>query len=292
MAVIGVNEGTVKFVNFDLNGTVNTQVVGVGYGTINTLGTLPNLPQGSIQVTAGTGIITGGSIVVTNGTIATGSIVVTAGTVAAHAITAATITEGTLRNLISGTINSATCVLGTLPGVGTVTGLGTCTTVTTVSNLTNGSIKITNGTVDNVLEVNMVDEINTLDIVDIIHAGTIKLDGRVAKNVLTYGTTFAGTAAAYATIVGSASVGAGTYIWVNDVSVNNPNNNITCVVGFGTALNGTSILLKGVFGTTAGVGQQKSFNNPVNAGMTNQDLVAYISGAGTIDVNVSYFISA
>lgn len=40
-----------------------------------------------------------------------GSIVVTTGTIAAHAITAATITEGTLRNLISGTINSATAVI-------------------------------------------------------------------------------------------------------------------------------------------------------------------------------------
>ena len=103
MGVIGINEGTQKYVNFDLSGTTNTQVVAVGYGTVSTIGTLPNIPQGSIQVTAGTEVITSGSIAVTAGTgiITNGSIVVTAGTVAAHAITAATITEGTLRNLVS-----------------------------------------------------------------------------------------------------------------------------------------------------------------------------------------------
>ena len=138
------------------------------------------------------------------------------------------------------------------------------------------SIIVTNGTITH----------GTID------TGTVKLDGCSGRNILTYGTTFGGTASGYSTLVGSAAVGVGTSTWIQNVSVNNPNGNITCLVGFGTALNGTSVLLKGTFGTNSGVGAEKSFTQPVNAGMTNQDLVAYISGAGTIDVQVSYFISA
>ena len=66
--------------------------------------------------------------------------------------------------------------------------------------------------------------------------------------------------------------------------------NTTCLVGLGTALDGTSVIAKGQFGPNSGM--EKSFQLPVNCGMTNQDLVCYISGAGTIDVNVTYFISA
>ena len=67
---------------------------------------------------------------------------------------------------------------------------------------------------------------------------------------------------------------------------------VFCVVGFGTALTGTSVLFGGVLGTQVAVGIQKGFSRAVNAGMTNQDLVAYIGGAGTVDVSISYFISA
>lgn len=36
-SVLGMNEGTQKYINFDLVGTVNTQVVALGYGTISTV---------------------------------------------------------------------------------------------------------------------------------------------------------------------------------------------------------------------------------------------------------------
>jgi hypothetical protein len=124
-----------------------------------------------------------------------------------------------------------------------------------------------------------------------INAGTIKQDGRPGRNILSYGTTFAGTAAAYGTLVGSAVVGVGTSTWVSSLSIiNSGTTSLTSVVGFGTALNGTSIIGKGSFGTQGGI--QKEFPLATNAGMTNQDLVCYISAAGTIDVNVTYFISA
>lgn len=140
----------------------------------------------------------------------------------------------------------------------------------TVTRVNQGSITVTTGT---------------------INAGTVRHDGRPARNILTYGTTFSGTAAAYGTLVGSTVVGAGTSTWVENISiVNSGTTVITAMVGFGTALNGTSSLVKGRFGTTGGI--EKPFIDAVNAGMTNQDLVCYIDGAGTIDVNIAYFISA
>lgn len=280
-----------------VSGTINSATVVLNSGTINVstavITTLPNLPQGSINVTAGTvggfagsaaavsgnPLYVGGQggngtlypfltdttgkqlMVMTVGTVAAGTVAVSAGTmiqtigtVNTGTINVATVTAGTITNLVSGTINSATAVLNS----GTI---NVATAVVTVGTITHGTID----------------------------AGTVKNDGRPARNVPTYGTTFGGTAAGYATLVGSA--GAGTSIWVNDLSiVNSQGGTITCLVGFGTALNGTSVLAKGNFGPREGI--EKAYPLSVNAGMTNQDLVAYISAAGTIDVNVSYFISA
>ena len=132
----------------------------------------------------------------------------------------------------------------------------------------------------------------TIPTVTNLAGGTLKLDGRSGRNILSYGTTFGGTAAGYGTLVGSAAVGAGTSIWVNDLSIINSKGtgNLTALIGFGTALNGTSVLAKGDFSAQGGI--EKHYSLPVNAGMTNSDLVCYIGAAGTIDVNVSYFISA
>ena len=123
---------------------------------------------------------------------------------------------------------------------------------------------------------------------DLGGAGTSCLSKRT---ILSYGTTFGGTAAGYGTLVGSTAVGVGTSLWVNDLSIINTGaGTLTALVGFGTALNGTSVLAKGEFGPQGGI--QKSYPLPVNCGMTNQDLVCYIGAAGTVDVAVSYFISA
>lgn len=153
--------------------------------------------------------------------------------------------------------NPAGGTLGSVLGIGSVGGL---------SNLPGGSIAVT--------------------------AGTIRDDPRPTKNILPYGTQVAGTAAIVATLVGSASVGSGTYLWVNELSVNNPNANVGVIVSFGTAQQGTNVLLRGTFGTAGAVGIQKSFPKAVNAGMTNQDLVVSLTAAGTVDVDISYFISA
>jgi hypothetical protein len=128
----------------------------------------------------------------------------------------------------------------------------------------------------------------TLGEVSVLALGTVKLNPRPNQSVLSYGTTFGGTAAGYGTMVGSA--GTGTSIWVQGVSiVNSGGGTVTGLVGFGTELNGTSVLAKGDFGDQGGI--QKSFTYPVNAGMTNADLVCYVGAAGTMDFNVSYFIA-
>lgn len=125
-----------------------------------------------------------------------------------------------------------------------------------------------------------------------IQGGTVKDDGRTGRNILTFGTQIIGTAATAATIIGSASVGAGTSLWLQDVSVTNNNGNVLCVLGFGTAQQGTNVLLRHTLGTAGAVGIEKSLNKAVNAGMTNQDLVFSLGGAGTVDLTLSYFISA
>lgn len=176
----------------------------------------------------------------------------------------ANVAAGTITRVEQGSINVT---------AGTVTA---GSIVVTVGTIAAGTVAVSAGTITH----------GTID------AGTVKDDGRAARNILTYGTTFAGTAAAYGTLVGSASVGAGTYTWVDSISITNPTGNITTLVGFGTALSGTSVLWKGTLGTTSSAGVVKIFPHAVNAGMTNQDLVCYVSGAGTIDVNVTYFISA
>lgn len=238
------NTGTVSMLSA---GTISM----INAGTLTSLGSVTGM--GSVSNVGSIGVLNAGTIT-TLSNLTNGSIKVTAGT--------EVITSGTISMVSAGTISMLNA--GTLTSSGTTTGVGTLSNVGSVYALLHGTID----------------------------AGTVKYDGRVGRNILTYGTTFAGTAAGYATLVGSAAVGAGTSTWINNISVVNPNSNIVCLVGFGTALNGTSVLLKGTFGTTSGIGIEKDYPLPVNAGMTNQDLVAYMSGAGTIDVNISYFISA
>lgn len=305
-------------------GTINAGTVTVTSGSIAVTAGTTVVTSGSISVIAGTGIVSSGSISVIAGTgiVTSGSIVVTTGTIAA----------GTLNNLVSGTINSATAVLNsgtinvatavitTLPNLpqgsinvtagtmimtnGTV---GAGTIVVSAGTIAAGSITITGGTVTagsiivtagTVTSLGTAVGIGTLSSVGQIHnagtlqGGTVKDDGRTGRNILSYGTTFAGTAAAYGTLIGSTPVGAGTSTWIQDFSIVNPYGTVSCLLGLGTALSGSSVLFKGVLGTQTVGGIEKSFGKAVNCGMTNQDLVIYVAAAGTVDVSVSYFISA
>ena len=123
-----------------------------------------------------------------------------------------------------------------------------------------------------------------------INAGTFRNDGRPSRNILSFGTTFPSAGSAFGTLVGSAAIGAGTSLWLSDVSiVNNGGGTVTSGVMFGSNINGSAVLAKGQFGPQGGI--QKSFPLAVNAGMTNTDLNCWVGAAGTIDVVVSYFIS-
>lgn len=59
--------------------------------------------------------------------------------------TASPMNSGTISTIVAGTLNTLGTV-GTVEGVGTVSNLGSLNTVTTVSNLTNGSVRMTVGT--------------------------------------------------------------------------------------------------------------------------------------------------
>lgn len=259
--------GTLRTIKVDSGGL---QRIGLDSGTVSVLPNIPGGTLGLVTRVGNLGTVESGTItslgtlpgvgVVSN--LTNGSIVMTGGTVTV------------LPNIPGGTLGVVSSIANL--AAGTLTRLEQGSIQVTAGTITQGSIIVTNGTISH----------GTIDI------GTVKLDGRTARNILSYGTTFGGTAAGYATLVGSAVVGAGTSLWVNDLSIVNASGNITCLVGFGTALNGSSVLAKGNFGTSSSPGIEKHFSLPVNAGMTNQDLVAYISGAGTVDFNVSYFISA
>lgn len=131
---IGVNPTTgamyVDVMDTEFNvGTLNL-------GTINQVGTIGEITNGSIKVTAGTintGTITSGSIVVTNGTIGAGSVVVTS----------ATISAGTMQ--LSGTPNVNVMSGSVIVTTGTVNA-GTVD-VLKAGTITSGSIVVTAGTI-------------------------------------------------------------------------------------------------------------------------------------------------
>lgn len=242
------------------NGTIQNSGTTTGVGTVTDLGRIYN--AGTVQNQLGGTLDT----VTTVTNLTNGSVRITVGTITV------------LPNIPGGTIGVVTSITGIASGTinnsGTTTGVGVVSLLSagTITKLEQGSINVTAGTVT---------------------AGTINLgtiSARTSENVLTYGTQFAATAAAYGTLVGSAVVGAGTSTWLQNASIINPAGTVLTLLGFGTVLNGTSVLYRGVLGTQTVSGIQKSWDKAVNAGMTNQDLVIYLGAAGTVDVSISYFI--
>jgi len=310
-------------------GTINTGTINAGTVDLLKAGTVTRLEGGSVIVTLGTvggaaanaaaasgnpmpvgGTDSGGTIrtalIDANGhqqiDLQTGTVTMqSAGTISM--INAGTITNsgtttgvGVVSMLSAGTISMINA--GTLTSSGTTTGVGV------VSNLTNGSVRITVGTITvlpNIPGGSIAVTAGTMIMTNgTVGAGTVAvsaatisagtISARNAENVLTYGTQFAATAEAYATLVGSAAVGAGTSIYLQTYDIINPAGTVLARLGFGTALQGTSVYFRGVLGTQTVGGIAKTYDKPVNAGMTNQDLTVYLGAAGTIDVNVSYFI--
>jgi len=279
---VKVNQGTQTPIATDSVGTTEMEFVKVNLGAAGVDGaiwdgnvggtvaisSLPNITQGSIQVTEGTVVVS------SLPNISQGSIQVTAGTISM-------INAGTLTS--SGTTTGVGVVsmisAGTITNSGTTTGVGTVSNIGSIGNL--GTIG--GGTLGTVTGIGVVTTLT---------GGTVKLDGRAGRNILTYGTVFVGTAAAYGTLVGSASVGAGTSIWINDLSiVNGGTADADIAVCFNAATAGAGVLARGLFAPNSGI--EKQFPLATNGGLTNNDLVFWLSGgtAGTAYINVSYFIS-
>ena len=316
---ISVIAGTVASV-----GTIPGVGTITNIGSISSIGTMPAISVGNS--TGGTlDLLKAGTVVISGGTINAGTVTtsVQVGTINAGTIdlmkagTISMINAGTLTN--SGTTTGVGVVsmlsAGTVSMInaGTISSVGSAVGVGVVSNLTIGSVRMTIGTLTSgsLTNLGQIYNAGTVQnqlggtITTVLNAGTTQnlLGGTIntvlnagtnsARNmetVLTYWGNFAATAAAYGTIVGSASVGAGTAIYVQNAHIINPYGTVLNVMGFGTALTGTSVLMRGVLGTQTVGGLQKSWDKPVSAGMTNQDLVIYLGGAGTVDYTVSYFI--
>jgi hypothetical protein len=160
---INVTAGTMVMNSGTLTtGTILSSGTTTGVGTISNIGSvgmlnaatisvLPNLPQGSIQVTAGTvvmnsGTITTGTILSSGTTTGVGSVsnvgsiaMLNAGTIT----TLPNIPGGTITNLVSGTINSATAVINSA-------------TISVLPNLPQGSINVTSGTINTGTIANLV----------------------------------------------------------------------------------------------------------------------------------------
>lgn len=268
------NAGTIQNM---LAGTVST-ILNAGTVQNQLGGTITKLLGGTIDTLSSITNIAGGTIAISGTVPISGTVTATAGNASGGTLDLVK-TVGTINNIAGGTV----AISGT-PNINiAASGLTALTTATGVRDA--NTLRVTVATND------LVPVTGTLAISGTVPvSGTVMEDGRTNRDILTFGTTFGGTAAGYGTLVGSASVGAGTHIWMNDVSIVNTVGTITAMVGFGTALSGASVIARGQFAPNGGI--QKSFPKAVNGGTPNMDLVCYISGAGTVDFNVSYFISA
>lgn len=207
-----------------------------------------------------------GSQVMTVGTLTTGTLQnLATGTI--NALASGTITGGTLINLVSGTINALAA--GTITG-GTLGNLNNGT-LTVVSNLTNGSINLLTGTVTSVTN---------------LAGGTIQKNEKpvnIGTSFHTRGTT---GAAVWGTLI--AASGAGTYQYVSNVDIVVTSGTVDVAVtniGVG-GTTGAGVLARGQF--VPGGGIAKDFD-PISRSGTNGTLAYWLGGAGTVDVNITYW---
>jgi hypothetical protein len=222
---VGVSSGTINAGTVDLikAGTINSATVVINSATISVL---PNLPQGSINVTAGTvnagtintGTLNAGTIdLVKAGTITRvegGSIIITAGSVGGLGGTAAIVTGRPLRiggraaTSVPGTVGDNQTVdqyydtVGRLAiwdgqlAFGTVSHIGNLDagTITVLPNLPQGSINVTAGTIATLGTMGTLGLVNTVTTVSNITNGSIVVTaGTVAAHAITAATITTGT---------------------------------------------------------------------------------------------------
>mgnify|MGYP001609523535 FL=1 len=254
----GAGTTTVQMVSGTLN--VGTVVVSSSSG-----GTTVNIATGTQQTLGTVGLVNG----LVTGTITTGSLsnvaMLNAGTVVTASGTVTLLsTVTTLSNLTNGSIN----VLS-----------GTQQLLTTVSNLTNGSVNLLTGTVTSVTSVaNIVT--GTL--------ASVRVNHTPVGSILVYSNTLGTAGAAFwGTLV--APVGAGTFLYLTNLSIVGVSGTVDCGIANNVAgSTGAGVIARGFFPPSGGIAQ--NFDPPITT-VANGTLAYFLNGAGTVDFNVAYWVS-
>lgn len=296
-------------------GTLGT-VANIGsLGMLNagTITTLPNIPGGTINILAGgtLGILTNGTLSSSGTTTGVGSVsslgslgMLNAGTIsmlnAGTLTTIPNIPGGTINILAGGTLgiltNGTLSSSGTATGVGTMTNLGSVTNVGqlynagTVQNQLAGTITaLQNGTIT---AGSIIVTAGTMS-AGTLNTGTLSPIPTIAN--VTFGTHGTTGVSIFGTLAGGTGSGAGTEIFITSLSLTIPSTGGSQDASIGWGSNGgtfqagTGLLVRGNFPPGGGI--QKSFWPPVSSG-TQAQLMLFQAGAGTVDVDVTYFITA
>lgn len=283
---VSIIDGTVTNVGTVANVGVVHNAGTIAGGTIGVVTTVNNLTNGTVRVTAGT---------INTGTINLGTVVgnIDAGqATASFPVYVGGNNNGTVRAFALNASGEGSVIVGTVPGIGVV------------SNLTNGSVRVTAGTVAQSGAWNVTGTINsgTIDSVTAV-ANLTNGTVRVAAGTVNSGTINAGTVtvqpypasqvqpafaigtAAIGTLVSAA--GAGTGIYPNSVILTAMSGTLDMCLSFGLGSTTNQVVQRGLY--SPGQGVAISFDNPSFYGTANSALTYQIlSGAGTASWAVTY----
>lgn len=121
--------------------------------------------------------------------------------------------------------------------------------------------------------------------------GTVKINPTPVKSILSFGTVFGGTEATYGTLVNASSIGTGNSLWLTSFKVGvDGTGSLRTMLGFGTNLEGTTVVDTGVYAGLTNISRE--FILPVNCGISNTSLLFYIGAAGTVSVDIKYFVDS
>lgn len=326
MANVLINQGTQSQIRTDTAGTVEVGVVKVDMSTagtygvsmfegtilrVHTIGTIPNIPGGTITnvgTVIGIGSLSNVAQVHNAGTIqalpntpgGTLGLVTRVGNIGTLEVG----TISALPNIPGGTLGVVTSVTnlanGTLAAVTSITNLA----AGTVTRLVDGTVRIPAGTITS-LSAGTITRLEggTLGVVSAVTnlvggtvtrveqgsiqvtAGTMRLNPNPTQVTQSFGTTTTGT---IGTLVAAPS--AGSAIYITNLTISVQSGTVEPVVSFNLAANGNGVVNRGLY--VAGGGAVIPFPVPNSANNTGTALTWNIlSGSGTVSYNVSYFIA-
>ncbi len=181
-------------------------------------------------------------------------------------------------------------------GGSVTTGVGSVSNIGSMAMLTAGTISmINNGTLGTVTNIGQIYNAGTLQ-AGTINTGTFQQNPIPTIAGLTYGTHSTTGVSVFGTLAGGTGCGSGTEIFITSLSLSIPSTGGSqdCSIGWGTNGGtfqaGTGLLVRGNFPPGGGI--QKIFTQPYPNSGTNGQLCLFQAGAGTVDVSVTYFITA